>query len=149
MVTFNRGYGFNSIIIYGMFQYHANNSITIKNISDGDIFFNFRGSIIDVASGQTSVISNIPKGTYNYSTTYTVPAGATGSSATGDMTGTLTMNAGTKIQFLYSSTLLSGTYTISVTISDSDNQSTSSKIALPGQNVQKQIQILPDHRIYL
>ena len=114
-----------------------NNSITFKNISDGDIFINFRGSVINVASGQTSVVSNIPKGTYDYYTTYVVPAGASGSVAQGNLSGTLTLNAGTKIQFLYSSVLLSGTYTISVTISNSDNQSTSSKIALPGQNERK------------
>ena len=115
----------------------VNNSVTFKNIAAGDILINFRGSVISVASGQTSVVSNIPVGTYNYSTTYSVPAGATESSSQGLMSGNLTLNAGTKIQFLYSSALLNGTYTISVTISNSDNQTTSAKIALPGQNGRK------------
>jgi hypothetical protein len=114
-----------------------NNSITFKNLSDGDIFINFRGSEITVAAGQTTVVSNIPKGTYNYSTTYTVPAGVTGSSAQGNMSGTVTLNAGTKIQLIYASIILNGTYTISVTVSDSDKLSTSANIAFPGQNERK------------
>jgi hypothetical protein len=116
-----------------------NNNITINNLSEGDVYVNFRGSVIDIASGQTSVISNIPKGSYTYSTTYNVPAGVSGSATEGNMTGTLTVNAGTKILILYSSTLLGGTYTISVSISDSDNQTqtTSPNIALPGQTERK------------
>jgi hypothetical protein len=114
-----------------------NNSVTFKNISDGDIYINFRGSIITVAAGQTTVVSNIAKGQYNYSTTYSVPATASSSGAQGNVTGTLTLKAGTKILFLYSSTLFNGAYTLFVTISNSDDQSTSSKIGLPAQNEQK------------
>jgi len=114
-----------------------NNSITFKNLSDGDIFINFRGSEITVAAGQTTVVSNIPKGKYSYFTTYTVPAGVTGSSAQGNMSGTVTLNAGTKIQLIYASVILNGTYNISVTVSDSDNLGTSSNIAFPGQNERK------------
>jgi len=114
-----------------------NNKITIKNMADGDIYFNFRGSIIDVAAGQTTVISNIPKGKYNYSTTYIIPAGTTSSTAQGDMSGTFTLNAGTNIGLLYASILSNGTYTISVTISNSDNQATSTKIDISGQNERK------------
>lgn len=116
-----------------------NNSVTFKNISDGDIYINFRGSVITVASGQTTVVSNIPKGLYSYSTTYSVPATASSSEAQGSVTGTLTLKAGTKILFLYSSTLFNGTYTLYVTISNSDDQSTSTstKIAVPAQNEQK------------
>jgi hypothetical protein len=116
-----------------------NNNVTIKNLSDGDVYLNFRGSVFDIASGQTTVISNIPKGSYTYSTTYTVPAGASGSATQGNMSGTLILNAGTKILLLYSSTLISETYTIYVTISDSDNQSTSTSTnsVLPGKNERK------------
>jgi|WetSurMetagenome_2_1015567.scaffolds.fasta_scaffold511118_2 hypothetical protein len=121
-----------------------NNKITIKNMADGDIYFNFRGSVIDVASGQTTVISNIPKGTYNYSTTYIVPAGTTSSTSQGDLSGTFTLNAGTNIELLFSSILLNGTYTISVTISNSDSQSTSTKIGVSGQNEQKTSSSLTD-----
>jgi len=111
-----------------------NNSISFKNISAGDVYINFRGSVITVASGQTSVLSNVPKGIYDYSTTYSIPAGASGANIQGNATGTLTLKAGTKIQFLYSSTLFNGTYTIYITISNSDDQTTSSKISLPAPN---------------
>jgi hypothetical protein len=66
-----------------------------------------------------------------------LPAGVSGSSVEGNTSGTLILNAGTKIQFLYTSTILNGSYTLSVSISNSDSQSKSSNIVLPGQNGRK------------
>jgi hypothetical protein len=126
------------ILFYVGCSNSINNSVTFQNMADADVYVNFRGSVIDVASGQKTVINNIPKGNYNYSTTYTVPAGATGSATLGNLSGTVALKAGTKIFFLYSSTLLEGTYTISLNISSSDSVSTtSSSITLPRQNEHK------------
>jgi hypothetical protein len=114
-----------------------NNKITFDNISEGDVYVNFRGSLIDVHSGDTTVVSDIPKGNYSYSITNSAPAGATSSTSSGAVAGILAMKAGTKIQFLFSSTLISGSYTLYVTESSSDSVSTSLGITLPIQNDQK------------
>jgi hypothetical protein len=122
-----------------------NNNVTFQNMADADVYVNFRGSVIDVASGQKTVVSNVPVGNYNYSTTYTVPAGATGSATLGNLSGTVTFKAGTKILFLYSSTLLDGNYTISLNVSSSDSVSTTnSSITLPGKNERKTNSTLTD-----
>ncbi len=101
----------------------VNNAINIKNISGGTIVFNFRGSVVTVISGSSASITEIPKGIYNYSTTALAPPGAlTPPTLQGDYKGTLTINAGTKIAVVYSSTLLNGTYSVFATISSSDSQ---------------------------
>lgn len=100
----------------------VNNSITFKNIADGDIIVNFRGQDISVAAGGTGVVKEIPKGTYKYATTYSIPAGATSSTTTGDVSGQVVINAGTKILILYSSTIINGVYTLTATLSNSDSQ---------------------------
>lgn len=109
----------------------ANNSIVFNNTTDGNIYINFRGSLINVPSGQNSVIKEIPKGTYNYATTFAVPAGTTSSSSQGNLNGTLKIQAGTKILFLYSSTFSNGAYTVYVTMSNSDDQSATTNPTAP------------------
>jgi hypothetical protein len=69
-------------------------------------------------------VQEIPKGTYNYATTFALPTGAIGGSAQGDVKGNLIITAGTKITILYSSTLINGAYILYATISSSDNQGT-------------------------
>jgi len=101
----------------------VNNSVTLQNLSGGAVYFNFRGNVVTALSGATASISEIPKGTYNYSTTYSVPAGALSASAQGAVTGILTINAGTKIMIVYSSTLINQQYILYATISSSDSQS--------------------------
>ena len=100
----------------------VNNSVTFKNLSQSTVYVNFRGEAIEMTIGNTSTIQEIPKGTYNYSTTYSVPAGAISSSVQGAVTGNLNIAAGTKILIIYSSTLLNGVYLLSATISNSDDQ---------------------------
>lgn len=100
-----------------------NNSITFKNLASGDVYINFRGGLITVPAGETSSITDIPNGTYDYSTTYSAPAGVLSSSTVGNTMGNLVIKAGTKILFVYSSTLQTGAYVLFVTISNSDNQS--------------------------
>lgn len=100
----------------------VNNSVTIQNLSAGTVYFNFRGNVVTAASGSTATISEIPKGTYQYATTYGIPAGALSSSAQGAVTGTVIINAGTRIMIVYSSTLTNGAYVLFATITSSDSQ---------------------------
>lgn len=99
------------------------NQITFNNNSAGDIQINFRAEIIDVQAGSETVIKNITPGTYSYSTTYQVPSSATSSNEVGDVSGSVTVRAGTRITILYSSTLFGGIYTIYATKSSSDDES--------------------------
>lgn len=99
------------------------NRFTFRNMAAGDVFVNFRGQVLTVkAGGQDSYFENIPQGTYTYNTTYEVPAGATASSATGPLSGTVVIKAGTKILLIYSSTFEQSTYKIGATISSSDDE---------------------------
>ena len=100
------------------------NNITFNNQTQGDLYINFRGQIVTVPAGQTSKVGKIPQGTYDYATTFSVPASATSASSQGNLTGTFKVTADTKILLYYTSTLISGAYTVYVTISNSDNQST-------------------------
>ncbi len=102
-----------------------NNSVTFQNMAAADVYVNFRGQVITVPAGKTSSVKNIPNGTYIYATTFAIPAGVTGSSTQGNVSGSLQIKVGTKISFIYSSTLVGSAYTLYVTISDSDDQSSS------------------------
>jgi hypothetical protein len=107
---------------------NLDNSITLKNLAAGDIHVNFRGSEIVVPSGETKTIKNIVPGTYTYSTTYEVPAAAKTSSVTGGLSGSLVIKPGTKILILYSSSFQDDTYVIGATVSNSDDQGTSTTV---------------------
>ena len=98
------------------------NSISFNNQTQGTLYINFRGQIITVPAGQTSKVEKIQQGTYDYATTFSVPASATSASSQGNLTGTFTLSADTKILLYYTSTLLNGAYTVYVTISNSNNQ---------------------------
>jgi hypothetical protein len=100
-----------------------NNSVTFRNLALGTVYINFRGEAILVTSGNSVIVQEIPKGTYNYNTTYSLPVGSIGGSLQGDYKGTLIITAGTKITILYSSTLINGIYIIYATVSSSDDQS--------------------------
>jgi hypothetical protein len=99
-----------------------NNSVTFNNLALGTVYVNFRGEAINVTSGNSVVVQEIPNGTYNYATTFSLPAGAIGGSLQGDYKGTMTIAAGTKITILYSSTFINGSYILYATISNSDDQ---------------------------
>ncbi|MBZ0199889.1 MAG: hypothetical protein K8H86_08475 [Ignavibacteriaceae bacterium] len=109
----------------------VDNSIKFKNFASGDIYINFRGELISVASGKTVEIKDVTKGTYNYSTTYEVPANTQSSSVQGDVSGNIIIKAGTKILIVYSSTFVDGTYTIYATISSSDDQTNTTGVVTP------------------
>ncbi|MBK9096762.1 MAG: hypothetical protein IPM14_01320 [bacterium] len=100
------------------------NKITLQNIAAGDVYLNFRGTQVNVPSGQTVELQDIDKGEYEYETVYSIPAGATSFSAEGEMSGTLTLGSGTKILVIYSSVLSQeGAYTIYASVTSSDDVS--------------------------
>jgi len=104
----------------------VNNSVTFKNLSQGTVYVNFRGNAIAVTPGNSSTVQEIPKGIYNYATTFSVPAGVISSTSQGAVSGNLTIVAETKILIIYSSTLINGTYTLFANVSSSDDQGTPS-----------------------
>ncbi len=109
----------------------VDNSIKFKNFASGDIYINFRGELITVASGKTVEIKDVTKGTYTYSTTYEVPANTQSTSVQGAVSGDITMKAGTKVLIVFSSTFVDGTYTVYATFSSSDDQTNTTGVTSP------------------
>lgn len=103
----------------------VNNSIELRNLTSGALYFNFRGEVIRVPAATTReqfvTLKELPRGVFEYSTTYEIPANATSSSAEGAVSGTLEMNAGTKVLILYSSTFNEGAYKIYASISTNES----------------------------
>lgn len=101
----------------------AINGIAFQNKAEGDVVVNFRGESVDVPSGQVIQLTDIDKGEFEYETVYNIPAGATGAAAEGEMSGTFSLGAGTKILVVYSSVFVEGTYTIYASVTTSEDQS--------------------------
>lgn len=96
-------------------------SLTLKNMAAGSIYLNFRGEITTVAAGKTVILSDLPKGTYSYVTTYSVPASATSSTAVGELDGEIIVKPGTEVLIFYSSTLSAEVYTIYASKTSNDD----------------------------
>lgn len=101
----------------------VNNGITFKNFASGDIHVNFRATLTTVKAGEEVTLSNLPKGLFEYNTTYEVPAGIQSSTAEGDILGELDIKAGTKILIVYSSIVTENVYKLSATKTSSDDLS--------------------------
>ena len=71
--------------------------VVFKNLAAGALRINFKGNEVNVASGKIVTVEAIKNGLYSYSTTYEVPAGATSFNASGDVSGNIAINAGTKV----------------------------------------------------
>lgn len=99
----------------------VDNGITIKNLASGDIHLNFRAELTTVKSGGEVTLSSLPKGVYEYNTTYELPPGVTSSSAEEGVAGQLTIKAGTKILIVYSSAIIGDAYVLSATLTSSDD----------------------------
>jgi len=99
------------IVIIGLFLFLAGckstvtNSVTFKSIAIGNMYVNFMGETFTIVPNGSKTVRNIPKGTYTYSTTYDIPSGITSVSLNGDVSGSVIMNADTKITVLYSSSI--------------------------------------------
>jgi hypothetical protein len=99
------------------------NTITITNNADLGVQLNFRGTLTDIIpTGETVVLTDILQGEYEYETIFQVPANAT-YDASESCAGTLNLNAGTKILFVYVSVYDGENYSISASITTSDNLS--------------------------
>lgn len=98
-------------------------SLTLKNLAAGAVYLNFRGEVTTVPAGKTVVLSDLPKGTYVYSTTYAVPAGTSTSTSVGELEGEIVIKPGSKILILYSSTFSLDTYTIYASKTSNDDLS--------------------------
>jgi hypothetical protein len=81
------------------------NEITIRSIALENVYVNILGKLVTIKPNGLQTIKYIPKGTYSYSTTYTVPSVANSSSVEGPATGTLTLEAGTKVSIFFASRL--------------------------------------------
>ncbi len=99
------------------------NRVTITNNADLGVQLNFRGTLTDVIpSGETVVLTDILQGEYEYETIFQVPANAT-YDASESCAGTFLLNAGTKILVVYVSVFDGTNYSISASITTSDNLS--------------------------
>jgi hypothetical protein len=97
------------------------NTITIQNWASNDVSVNFKGSLTDVPAGATVQLTDILQGEYEYETIYEIPGDATSFEASESCAGTLILNAGTKILVIYTSVFTGGTYSLSASITTSDN----------------------------
>ena len=113
-----------SVISFTACEPFIENKIIVKNLAAGDVQLNIRGQVNNVPSGQTVILSDFKKGTFEYETIYSVPAGATEFSAEGDVTGEMVLNAGTEVLIVYTSTLTEGAYVVygSMTTTDDVNR---------------------------
>ncbi len=116
-----------SAVIIAMFFLNGcsnsvNNALTFKNSAAGNLYINFRGSIITVVAGKTVQVKDIPQGTYDYKTTYELPAGTTSSTVVGDVDGTVNLDAGTKILVYYTSSISGNVYSLNASKTDNEDQ---------------------------
>jgi len=110
-----------SIISFTSCEPFIENKIVARNLAAADVQLNIRGQIHSVPAGQTIVLNDFKKGTFEYETIYAVPLGATDFSSDGDVAGELVLNAGTEILLVYTSTLVEGTYTVYRSMTSSDD----------------------------
>ena len=113
-------------------------SITVKSLASENVYLNVLGKTITIAPGKTVVINDISAGTYDYQTTYTVPANVSGTTVEGSPSGAIKITAGTKVNILYASRVQStssgsssasqASYILSVSISSSDPVTTTTAI---------------------
>jgi len=102
--------------------------ITFQNFASNKVYINFRASLITVNAGETVDLTDVPRGTYAYATTYEIPFGATSSSAEGDVAGEITLSAGTRVLIVYASTFVDFVYKINATKTTSDDLSGTGEI---------------------
>jgi hypothetical protein len=98
-----------------------NNGITLHNLASGDIHVNFRATLTTVKAGETVILSELPKGLFEYNTTYDIPVGVRSSETEGDLAGELNIKAGTKILIVYASAIIDSVYKLSATKTSSDD----------------------------
>ena len=98
------------------------NTINIQNWTDYDVSLNFKGTLTDVPAQTSTQFTDILNGEYEYETIFTVPSGAS-YEVSESCAGTLVLNAGTKVLIIYTSSFDGTTYSLSASITTSDNLS--------------------------
>ena len=109
----------------------VDNRITFKNDALYKVYVNFRASLITVEPGSSAYLTNVPKGTYTYETTFEVPSDPdiTATMGNDNLSGEVNITAGTKILIYYTSTQNADTYTIFATITTSDDLTTDNPVS--------------------
>jgi len=110
------------ILSIGLFSCSDNpiNTITVTNNAAFGVQLNFKGTLTNIPTGETVQLSDILQGEYAYETIFEVPANAT-YDASASCVGTFVLNAGTKIQMVYASVFDGTNYSITASITSSDN----------------------------
>jgi len=112
------------ILSIGLFSCSDNpiNTITVTNNAAFGVQLNFKGTLTAVPAGGTVQLTDILQGEYQYETIFEVPANST-YDASESCAGTFVLNAGTKIQMVYMSVFDGTNYSITASITSSDNLS--------------------------
>jgi hypothetical protein len=102
------------------------NQVTIQNLATGSVYINFRAKTYGVVPGASTVITEIPNGTFDYNTTFQVPNNLKGEAGGDAASGVLIFEEkNTKINFVYSSNQTDSTYNLGCTRSSTRSISTS------------------------
>jgi hypothetical protein len=110
-----------SVIVFTSCEPFIENKITVRNEASGDVTLIVAGKTYDVAANSSLVLPDFKKGTFAYSTVYSVPLGVTDASAEGDVSGNFVLNAGTEILLQYTSVTVDSSYTIFGILTSSDD----------------------------
>jgi hypothetical protein len=82
----------------------AGNIIEIKNMANGVMILNFRGEVLDIASGASKQLSAVPNGTYDYATIVELPPGISKWEPHDGLSGTISLfNKQTTVSIVYTS----------------------------------------------
>lgn len=110
-----------SVISFTSCEPFIENKITARNLAAAEVRLNIRGQIHLIPAGETLVLNDFKKGSFEYETIYSVPAGATEFTAEGDVSGEIILNAGTEVLIVYTSTLVEGSYTVYGSMTSTDD----------------------------
>jgi hypothetical protein len=97
------------------------NKIVVKNDSASKVTLILASTPYEILPGEYKTIPDIRKGSFEYSTIYTVPDGVTDYKAQGDISGTMVFNAGTEIFLVYTSVTSAESYTLYGVLTSSDD----------------------------
>ena len=109
------------IITFTSCEPFIENKITIRNLAAAEVKLNIRGQLYSVNAGQSLVLNDFKKGTFEYETIYSLPLGATEFNAVGDVSGEMKLNAGTEILLVYTSVFTDSSYVIYGSMTSSDD----------------------------
>lgn len=121
-----------SIITFISCEPLIENKITVQNQAASDVKFIIAGKTYDVASNSSLVLPDFKRGTFAYSTIYSIPFGFTDATAEGDIAGNMVLNAGTEILLQYISNTADSSYTIIGILTSSDDVDRVDPIIDPG-----------------